>query len=173
MFVQSLRQSSCSQSNNWCSNFQTCDLNQRCWRMTMNHAIKLPSKTLLSEETHSTIKLSKIKTVTPMKTVTSSFGFIICWSAELRSKLCHLLVLGLVFFFSFETRTSLELWSPGLPGTFSYPPVSGCGGQGLHARTCNHIQLPHLFWSCFSVSSYCSDDVCLPIWGALVYGLLQ
>lgn len=46
--------------------------------MTMNHAIKLPSKTLLSEETHSTIKLSKIKTATPLKTVTSSFGFIIC-----------------------------------------------------------------------------------------------
>lgn len=109
MFVQSLRQSSCSQSNNWCSNFQTCDLNQRCWRMTMNHAIKLPSKTLLSEETHSTIKLSKIKTATPLKTVTSSFGFIICWSAELRSKFCHLLILGLFFFPFFLLRQGLAL----------------------------------------------------------------
>lgn len=66
MFVQSLRQSSCSQSNNWCSNFQTCDLNQRCWRMIMNHAIKLPSRMLLSEDTLHVIKPSEIKTVTPI-----------------------------------------------------------------------------------------------------------
>lgn len=31
--------------------------------MIMNHAIKLPSRMLLSEGTHSTIKLSEIKTL--------------------------------------------------------------------------------------------------------------
>lgn len=41
--------------------------------MIMNHAIKLPSRMLLSEGTHSTIKLSKIKTVTPMKTLSNIF----------------------------------------------------------------------------------------------------
>lgn len=152
MFVQSLRQSSCSQSNNWCSNFQTCDLNQRCWRMTMNHAIKLPSKTLLSEETHSTIKLSKIKTATPLKTVTSSFGFIICdqQSWDLSSAIYWFWVFFFPFFLlrqglalNYEAQACLELsaillslaaegkgYKPALVTTsgfhISFDPVSPC-----------------------------------------------
>lgn len=93
MFVHNLRwQSSCSQSNHWCSNFETCDLNQRCWRMITNHAIKLPSRMLLSKKKikniHNTIKVSKMKIVLSSKSeVISSFDFIICCSAELSSSL--------------------------------------------------------------------------------------
>lgn len=80
------RQSSCSQSNHWCSNFETCDLNQRCRRMIMNHAIKLPCRMLLRKKNiPSTIKCKKKKKYQNQKY--HIFDFIICCSTELNSSL--------------------------------------------------------------------------------------